>query len=146
MKEFTACIIKTDVKYDNDGITIRKDAFDKCIGKTVPVVWHEMLDNPENQIGVATLTKVNDDIHAVIKLNNNNKATRFVVDLCFDGSIHSFNAVTNNLLLNISSNEIISGDIKQISFVLRGCHGDPFISRYNDHYIIACYDEVKFNE
>lgn len=54
----------------SDGRTIRKNAFEECDGKRVPLVWNHEHNNPDAVLGHAILENRPDGVYAYLSFND----------------------------------------------------------------------------
>ena len=67
--DFSGYATKNDLTC-GDGRIIRKDAFRDCDGKTVPLVWHHIHNDPMNVLGHADLENRDDGVYAYCSFKN----------------------------------------------------------------------------
>lgn len=128
--------MKTKIKYDfsgyatknglkcSDGRTILKDAFKHQDGKTVPLVWQHLHNEPINVLGHALLENREDGMYCYGKFNDT-EAGKNSKALVEHGDISSLSIYANQL--TEKSNNVIHGAIREVSLVLSGANPGAFI-------------------
>jgi HK97 family phage prohead protease len=114
-------------KYDlecGDGRTILKGAFDDCDGKTVPMVWHHMHDEPENVLGNVRLEARPEGVYGYGTFNDTETAANSK-ELVKHGDITSLSIHANRLKEKAS--KVASGIIREVSLVLAGSNPGAYI-------------------
>ena len=98
-----------------DGRTIRKGAFKDCIGKSVPIVWQHMHDDPGLVLGHAVLEDRPEGIWAWGKFNPSDLAqhTKMLIN---NGDINSLSIYANQL--KQSGGDVLHGNIRELSIVI----------------------------
>lgn len=114
----------------SDGRIIRRDAFKRCDGKTVPLVWNHRHDDPTNVLGHALLENREDGVYAYCAFNDSEagKAARLLVE---HGDISALSIFANGLKQDGSN--VLHGDIKEVSLVLAGANPGASISNVMRH-------------
>ena len=107
-----------------DGLTIRKDAFKGNDGQTVPLVWMHSHDDPENVLGHALLENRNDGVYAYCTFNNTERG-QHAKALVEHGDVTALSIYANKLTKN--AQDVVHGDIKEVSLVLAGANPGAFI-------------------
>lgn len=107
-----------------DGLTIRKDAFKGNDGQTVPLVWMHSHDDPENVLGHALLENRDDGVYAYCTFNNTERG-QHAKALVEHGDVTALSIYANRLTKN--AQDVIHGDIKEVSLVLAGANPGAFI-------------------
>lgn len=108
----------------SDGRVIRKGAFDGNNGETVPLVWQHNHDDLSRVLGHAVLETRDDDVYAYCTLNNteNGKLAR---ELIASKDLQALSIYANKLVQK--DNEVIHGNIREVSLVLAGANPGAFI-------------------
>lgn len=134
-----------------DGRTIMKDAFKHNDGKSVPLVWQHLSNDPENILGRAYLENRDDGVYAYGVFNNNPKA-QAAKELLRHGDIDSMSIHANHLVEKAGN--VLHGDIKEVSLVVSGAnpgakienvtlvHSDGFREDLDDECVIHNSGEV----
>ena len=107
-----------------DGRTIRRDAFKDQDGKTVPLVWMHMHDNPDNVLGHALLENRNDGVYAYCKFNETSSGKN-AKELVEHGDVTSLSIYANQL--KQQSGDVLHGVIREVSLVLAGANPGAYI-------------------
>lgn len=128
-----------------DGRTIMRDAFKHNDGKSVPLVWQHLSNDPENILGRAYLENREDGVYAYGVFNNNPKA-QAAKELLRHGDIDSMSIHANHLVEKAGN--VLHGDIKEVSLVVSGAnpgakienvtlvHSDGFQEDLDDECVI----------
>ena len=107
-----------------DGRTIRQDAFKECDGKTVPIVWSHMHNDPDLVLGHALLENHPDGVRMYGKLNNSPKGqqTKLLIE---HGDVVGLSIWANQLKQN--AGDVLHGVIREVSVVLAGANPGAYI-------------------
>lgn len=116
--DFEGWATKNDIKC-TDGVIIRKDAFKHNDGIIVPMVWNHYHNDPENVLGKVLLHNRNEGVWASGFFNNTPKASH-AKELVEHGDITSLSIYANKVQKN--GENVIHGDIKEVSLVLAGAN------------------------
>ena len=110
----------------SDGRTIIKDAFKDCDGKTVPLVWSHIHDDPDMVLGHAVLENRNEGLYAYCSFNDSAKgqATKHLVE---HGDVVSLSIFANQLRQKGSN--VLHGMVREVSVVLAGANPGAFIDQ-----------------
>lgn len=110
----------------SDGRTILKDAFKDCDGKTVPLVWSHIHDDPDMVLGHAVLENRNEGLYAYCSFNESKKgqATKHLVE---HGDVVSLSIFANQLKQKGSN--VLHGLVREVSVVLAGANPGAFIDQ-----------------
>lgn len=139
----------------SDGRVIRRDAFKECDGKTVPLVWNHMHDDPENVLGHADLENRPDGVYAYCSFNKTDKASA-AKESVRNGDICSLSIYANHLQQN--GHDVIHGAIREVSLVLAGAnpgaeieqvaiqHSDDSVETLDDEAVIKPWVEIDSEE
>jgi hypothetical protein len=121
--DFSGFATKNDLKC-SDGRTIRADAFKENDGKTVPLVWQHLHDEPANVLGHALLENRKDGVYAYCKFNDTDsgKNAKMLVE---HGDITSLSIFANKLVQKGS--DVIHGLIRELSLVMTGANPGALI-------------------
>lgn len=127
-----------------DGRTIRKDAFKHCDGMVVPLIWNHDHTNPDAVLGHALLENRTDGVYAYCEFNDTEQGIN-AMKIVEHGDVRSLSIYANKL--KQIGNDVIHGDIKELSLVLAGANPGAFIdyviahSEDEEDSLTANYDE-----
>lgn len=140
--DFSGYATKNDLTC-GDGRIIRKDAFKDCDGKTVPLVWHHIHNDPMNVLGHAELENRNDGVYAYCSFNDTPQGQNAKA-LVQHGDITSMSIYANKLKQQGSN--VIHGIIREVSLVLAGANPgatiDPLSIAHEDGTATELDDEA----
>jgi phage head maturation protease len=152
--DFSGYATKVDLQC-SDGRIIRKDAFKHNDGQTVPLVWQHIHNDVSNILGHALLENRADGVYAYCTFNETEAGKNAKV-LVEHGDIKSLSIYANQLKQKV--NDVIHGDIKEVSLVLAGAnpgafidnleiaHGDGTYEPDETEAIIYMNDEISLTE
>lgn len=123
MYDFAGYVTKNDIRC-GDGRVIKHGAFKDCIGKTVPLMWHHMHNDPNMLLGNVLLEGRPDGIYGYGSFNNGKNAEAAKVGLAH-GDFDSMSIYANHLVQE--GPNVIHGDIKEVSLVLAGANPEATI-------------------
>lgn len=127
-----------------DGRTIRKNAFKQNDGATVPLVWNHEHNDPNAVLGHAVLENRDDGVYAYGKFNDTEQG-QTAKKLVQNGDVRSLSIWANKL--KQMGNDVIHGNIRELSLVLAGANPGAFVDFVMAHgddeedSLIASYDE-----
>lgn len=134
----------------SDGRTIRKNAFEECDGKTVPVVWNHEHNDPNAVLGHAVLENRDNGVYAYISFNNT-EAGQNAKTLVQHKDIDRLSIWTNKL--KQMGGDVIHGVIREVSLVLAGANPGAVIDSVMAHgdgseeeAIIRCGEYIDFDD
>ena len=128
--DFSGYATKNDIRC-SDGVIIRKNAFAGQNGKTVPLVWQHLHDDPANVIGHAVLMNRDDGVYINGYLNGSEKAND-VKTLLIHEDVCSLSIYANGL--EKSGSDVVHGNIREVSVVLAGANPGACIDNiYLEH-------------
>lgn len=107
-----------------DGRVIKKDAFKHNDGKTVSLIWNHDHNNPDAVLGHAILENREDGVYAY-GIFNDTEQGRNAKALVQHGDVSSLSIWANKLQQN--GNEVIHGEIRELSLVLAGANPGAYI-------------------
>ena len=107
-----------------DGRIIKKDAFKDNDGKTVSLIWNHDHNNPDAVLGHAILENREDGVYAY-GIFNDTEQGRNAKALVQHGDVSSLSIWANKLQQN--GNEVIHGEIRELSLVLAGANPGAYI-------------------
>lgn len=114
----------------SDGRTIRKNAFEECDGKTVPVVWNHEHNNPNAVLGHALLENRADGVYSYISFNNTDAGQNAKL-LVQHGDVDRLSIYANKLKQR--GGDVIHGIIREVSLVLAGANPGAVIDTVMAH-------------
>lgn len=114
----------------SDGRVILKDAFKDNNGKEVPLVWNHQHNDPYNVLGHALLENRDDGVYAYCTFNNTDSGKQAKL-LVQHGDISSLSIYANQLRQN--GNNVVHGEIREVSLVLAGANPGAFIDQVLQH-------------
>lgn len=139
----------------SDNRIIRNNAFIECDGKTVPLVWNHMHEDPENVLGHADLENRPDGVYAYCVFNDTDKAAA-AKEAVRNRDICSLSIYANHLKQN--GNNVTHGVIREVSLVLAGAnpgaeieqiaiqHSDDSVETLEDEAIIKPWIDLDSHE
>lgn len=140
--DFSGYATKNDLTC-GDGRIIRKDAFKDCDGKTVPLVWHHIHNDPMNVLGHADLENRDDGVYAYCSFNDTPQGQN-AKTLVQHGDVTSMSIYANKL--KQQGNNVLHGMIREVSLVLAGANPgaviDPLSIAHDDGMLVDLEDEA----
>ena len=140
--DFSGYATKNDLTC-GDGRIIRKDAFKDCDGKTVPLVWHHIHNDPMNVLGHADLENREDGVYAYCSFNDTPQGQNAKA-LVQHGDVTSMSIYANKL--KQQGNNVLHGMIREVSLVLAGANPgaliDPLSIAHEDGSTTELDDEA----
>ena len=108
----------------SDGRIIKSGAFKHNDGKKVPLVWMHSHDNSENVLGHAYLENREEGVYTYGNFNSTpaGKNAKIMVE---NGDITALSIYANRL--KQAGNEVIHGEIREVSLVLTGANPEAYI-------------------
>ena len=121
--DFSGWATKVNLKC-SDGRTIMKDAFKDDDGKSVPLVWNHQHNDPTNVLGHALLQNRDEGVYAYCTFNDSEagKTGKLLVQ---HGDVCALSIWANQLKQNL--NNVVHGNIREVSLVLAGANPGAFI-------------------
>ena len=121
--DFSGWATKANLKC-SDGRTIMKDAFKDNDGKSVPLVWNHQHNDPTNILGHALLQNRDEGVYAYCTFNDSEagKTGKLLVQ---HGDVCALSIWANQLKQNL--NNVVHGNIREVSLVLAGANPGAFI-------------------
>lgn len=116
--DFSGWVTKNDLKC-SDGRVIRANAFAHQDGQKVPLVWMHNHNDPDLVLGHTYLENRREGVYGYSYLNDSPKAKSARVAL-EHGDFDSYSIFANHL--QESANNVVHGDIKEVSLVLSGAN------------------------
>ena len=121
--DFSGWATKNDLKC-SDGRTIRKNAFAEQDGKTVPLVWQHMHNDPLNVLGHALLENRDEGVYAYCTFNDT-EGGRNAKILVEHGDVSALSIYANKL--KQTGGNVMHGIIREVSLVLAGANPGALI-------------------
>lgn len=149
--DFSGYATKVGLKC-SDGRTILQDAFQDSDGKTVPLVWQHLHNDPSNILGHARLENRKDGVYAYCSLNGS-PAAQDAKEAVKHGDISALSIYANSLIEK--GKNVIHGAIREVSLVIAGAnpeayidnlafeHGDGSVVQDETEAIISANEELK---
>ena len=121
--DFSGWATKNDLKC-SDGRTIRRDAFKDDDGKTIPLVWQHIHNDPDNVLGHAVLFNRPEGVrfHAYFNTSDKAKTAKMLVE---HGDITAVSIYANQL--KQQGGNVLHGKIRELSLVLAGANPGALI-------------------
>ena len=141
-----------------DGRTIRRNAFKDNDGVVVPLVWNHQHNDPNAVLGHALLENRDSGVYAYGTFNDSDQG-RQAKALVQNGDVRSLSIWANQL--KQIGNDVIHGNIRELSLVLAGANpgayidfaiahsedeGESFIASYDENIVIYHSDEPNEEE
>lgn len=117
----------------SDGVTIKKDAFKDNDGQWVPLVYNHDHSNPDAILGKAYLENRDEGVYAYGVLNDT-ESGQMAREVIQHGDVRSLSIYANGL--KKFGNDVIHGNIKELSLVLSGANPGAYID-----FVVAHGDE-----
>lgn len=136
--DFSGYATKNDLRCA-DGRVIRHDAFKDSDGKTVPLVWQHVHDNPMNVLGHALLENRDDGVYAYATFNNT-ESGKHAKEMVENKDIVSMSIFANKLRQDGSN--VIHGVIREVSLVLAGANPGALIDNISMAHSDGSYSEI----
>lgn len=114
----------------SDGRTIRKNAFEECNGKVVPVVWNHEHNDPNAVLGHALLENRDDGVYAYITFNDTDAGQNAKL-LVQHKDVDRLSIYANKL--KQMGGDVIHGIIREVSLVLAGANPGAVIDTVMAH-------------
>lgn len=114
----------------SDGRTIRKNAFEDCDGKTVPVVWNHEHNDPNAILGHALLENRDDGVYAFITFNETDAGQNAKL-LVQHKDVDRLSIYANKL--KQMGGDVIHGIIREVSLVVTGANPGAVIDTVMAH-------------
>lgn len=127
--DFSGWATKANLKC-SDGRTIMKDAFKHNDGQTVPLVWNHQHNDPNEVLGHALLENREDGVYAYCTFNDTESGQTAKL-LVQHGDVNALSIYANQLKQNM--NNVIHGNIREVSLVLAGANPGAFIESVLSH-------------
>lgn len=125
--DFSGWATKHNIKC-SDGLTIRGGAFAHNDGLRVPLLWSHDHSTPENVLGYAELENRPEGVYAHGFFNDTEMGQR-AKSLVKHGDIESLSIYANKLVKQ--GNDVVHGQIRELSLVLSGANPGAFIDQVN---------------
>lgn len=128
--DFAGYVTRNDMRC-TDGVTIRHGAFAENDGKKVPLVWSHDPSTPENIIGHVLLHHADEGVYGEGYFNNTQKAIN-AKELVQHGDIMCM-SIGANRIERTPQNDVIHGNIYEVSLVLAGANPGAVITEVLQH-------------
>ena len=128
--DFAGYVTRNDMRC-TDGVTIRHGAFAENDGKKVPLVWSHDPSTPENIIGHVLLHHADEGVYGEGYFNNTQKAVN-AKELVQHGDIMCM-SIGANRIKRTPQNDVIHGNIYEVSLVLAGANPGAIITEVLQH-------------
>ena len=128
--DFAGYVTRNDMRC-TDGVTIRHGAFKENDGKRVPLVWSHDPSTPENVIGHVELQNADEGVYGRGYFNNTQNA-RNAKELVQHGDIMHM-SIGANRIKRTPANDVIHGNIYEVSLVLAGANPGAVITEVLQH-------------
>lgn len=127
--DFSGWATKVNLKC-SDGRTIMKDAFKAQDGTVVPLVWNHQHNDPEDVLGHALLENREEGVYTYCTFNESEtgKTAKLLVQ---HGDVSALSIYANQLQQNL--NNVVHGNIREVSLVLAGANPGAFIDAVIKH-------------
>lgn len=112
----------------SDGRIITSGAFAHQDGQRVPLVWQHRRDSPENIVGYAVLEHRDEGVYAHGYFNDTEYGQHMRA-LVRHGDLNSLSIHANQL--QERGNEVLHGEIREVSLVVAGANPGAFIDQVN---------------
>lgn len=112
----------------SDGLTLMHGAFKQNDGQRVPLVWSHDHQSPGNVLGHADLENREEGVYARGYFNDTEMG-RTASRLVAHGDIKSLSIYANKLAKR--GNDVVRGQIRELSLVLAGANPEAFIEQVN---------------
>lgn len=126
--DFSGYVTRYGIKC-SDGRTLMPDSFAHCDGKTVPLVYQHVHNDPTNIIGNIYLEHKADGMYGYGSFNET-EAGEASKEAVIHGDIKSLSIYANRLQQN-SRGEVYHGEIREVSLVLAGANIGAYIETVN---------------
>lgn len=123
--DFSGWATKNDLRCA-DGLTIRAGAFQHNDNHKVPLVWQHAHGDPKSVLGHALLKNMTDGVYAYGFFNDTDNG-QHAKKMVLNGDIEALSIYANNLRKN--GNDVMHGDIRELSLVLTGANPGAFIDQ-----------------
>ena len=128
--DFAGYVTRNDTRC-TDGVIIRHGAFAGNDGQKVPLVWSHDHSNPDNIIGHVLLHNANDGVYGQGFFNGTPSAQQ-AKELVQHGDIWSM-SIGANRIKRTPSNDVIHGNIYEVSLVVAGANPGAVITEVLQH-------------
>ena len=128
--DFAGYVTRNDTRC-TDGVIIRHGAFAGNDGQKVPLVWSHDHSNPDNIIGHVLLHNANDGVYGQGFFNGTPPAQQ-AKELVQHGDIWSM-SIGANRIKRTPSNDVIHGNIYEVSLVVAGANPGAVITEVLQH-------------
>ena len=123
-----------------DGRIIRKNAFKVNDGQRVPLVWNHQHNSVSDVLGHAILENREDGVYAYCSFNKNPKGLE-AKECVHNGDVDSLSIWANGL--EQVGNDVVHGNIREVSLVLAGANPGAFIESVMAHGVAIDEDDEE---
>ena len=134
--DFSGWATKNNLQCSDKRI-IMKDAFKHNDGKQVPLVWMHQHNDPDNVLGHALLQNMEEGVYAYCSFNDSESGLQ-AKELVKHGDVNQLSIYANQL--KQQGNNVMHGNIREVSLVLAGANPGAFIDS------IICHGEESDEE
>ena len=134
--DFSGWATRANIKC-SDGRTIMKNAFAHMDGKIVPLVWMHQHSDPNEVLGHALLENRDEGVYTYCAFNDT-ESGQTAKQLVLHGDVIALSIYANKLKQQM--NNVLHGDIREVSLVLAGANPGAFIDS------IICHGEESDEE
>lgn len=134
--DFSGWATRANIKC-SDGRTIMKNAFAHMDGKIVPLVWMHQHSDPNEVLGHALLENRDEGVYTYCTFNDT-ESGQTAKQLVLHGDVIALSIYANKLKQQM--NNVLHGDIREVSLVLAGANPGAFIDS------IICHGEESDEE
>lgn len=127
--DFAGWVTKNDLLCA-DGVVIRHGAFNDIDGKTVPLVWEHVHNDPTNVLGHIQLKEADGGVYGYGYLNQTAEA-QHAKELLMHGDINAMSIAANQI--QRQGNNVTHGRIFEVSLVLAGANPGALIEDVVEH-------------
>ena len=121
-----------------DGRIVRKNAFKINDGQRVPLVWNHQHNSVSDVLGHAVLENREDGVYAYCTFNKNPKGLE-AKECVYNGDVDSLSIWANGL--EQIGDDVVHGNIREVSLVLAGQNPGAFIESVMSHGIAITEDD-----
>lgn len=134
--DFSGWATRANIKC-SDGRTIMKNAFAHMDGKIVPLVWMHQHSDPNEVLGHALLENRDEGVYTYCTFNDT-ESGQTAKQLVLHGDVIALSIYANKLKQQM--NNVLHGDIREVSLVLAGANPGAFIDS------VICHGEESDEE
>lgn len=128
--DFAGWVTKNDIRC-SDGVVIRHNAFHSNDSKKVPLVWEHNHTSPDNVLGYVQLSNRDSGVYGYGYFNDSEQANN-AKELVRHGDVMSM-SIGANKIVREGNNNVVSGNIYEVSLVLAGANPGAVIDSVITH-------------